>query len=166
MTTKAAEQPFDLRPLAADDRNWIRDFIAARWGAEIAVAHDTVHYPDQLPGFAAVDPSGQTVGLVTYHMHGDGCEVVTIDSLVEGQGLGTALLAAVAEAARAAGCRRVWLITTNDNLQALAFYQKRGFRLVTIHRDAVRRAREIKPSIPLIGANDIPIQDEIERSCC
>jgi len=87
---------------------------------------------------------------------------VTIDSLVEGQGVGTALIAAVAEAARASGCLRLWLVTTNDNVDALRFYQKRGFRLAALYPDAIAESRKLKPKIPPIGAHGIPIRDEIE----
>jgi ribosomal protein S18 acetylase RimI-like enzyme len=76
--------------------------------------------------------------------------------------VGTALINAVIEAARRQGCTRVWLITTNDNLHALRFYQKRDFVLVAVHANAVARARQIKPEIPLIGRDGIPIRDEIE----
>ena len=77
-------------------------------------------------------------------------------------GVGTALLDAVRDAAVQAGCRRIWLITTNDNLRALGFYQKRGYRLVAVHRDALQRSRELKPSIPLVSPDGIPLRDEIE----
>jgi len=77
-------------------------------------------------------------------------------------GSGTALMEAVAAAARDAGCRRVWLITTNDNLRALRFYQRRGFRLAALHRDALDRSRELKPSIPDVGLDGIPLRDELE----
>ena len=66
------------------------------------------------------------------------------------------------QAAREAGCGRVWLITTNDNLRALRFYQRRGFRLVAVHPDALERSRELKPSIPEIGLDGIPLRDELE----
>ena len=89
-------------------------------------------------------------------------EVVTLDSLRPGRGIGTALIEAVKSAASAAGCRRLWLITTNDNLHALGFYQKRGFRLVAVHPGAVDAARRLKPEIPLNGNDGIPIRDEIE----
>jgi ribosomal protein S18 acetylase RimI-like enzyme len=68
----------------------------------------------------------------------------------------------VREVATAAGCRRLWLITTNDNLDALRFYQRRGFELVAVHRDFREVARRLKPSIPLEGNFGIPIRDEIE----
>ncbi len=56
----------------------------------------------------------------------------------------------------------MWLVTTNDNLRALYFYQRRGFRIVAVHRDAVMHSREIKPEIPSVADNGIPILDELE----
>jgi len=81
---------------------------------------------------------------------------------VEGQGAGTALLTAVEAAAAAAGCRRLWLITTNDNLDALRFYQRRGYRLAALYPGAVDEARRVKPTIPLVGNHGIPLHDELE----
>jgi GNAT superfamily N-acetyltransferase len=82
--------------------------------------------------------------------------------MVEGQGVGTLLVESVQEAARAAGCRRFFLITTNDNLNALRFYQRRGFRLAALRPGAVDASRQIKPSIPLTGEYGIAIHDELE----
>jgi ribosomal protein S18 acetylase RimI-like enzyme len=53
------------------------------------------------------------------------------------------------------------LVTTNDNVDAIRFYQRRGYRIASIDRGAVDRARSIKPSIPLIGFHGIPIRDEL-----
>jgi len=152
---------FALRPLAEADREWVRRFVAERWGAPVVVAHGEVFEPDRLPGFAAFR-GDELAGLLTYRIAGGACEIVTIDSAIEGVGAGSALIAAAAGVARAAGCARLWLITTNDNLSALRFYQKRGFRMVAVHPGAVDRAREIKPEIPLIGNHGIPLHDEIE----
>lgn len=87
---------------------------------------------------------------------------MTISSTRPGIGIGTRLIKAVTQAAQEAGCKRIWLITTNDNLDALRFYQKRGFRLVAVHRHAVDAARQLKPAIPLISNDHIPLHDEIE----
>jgi hypothetical protein len=100
--------------------------------------------------------------LITYRLAGASCEIISLDSLRPGIGVGTALIDAVAVAARQTGCRRLWLITTNDNLNALGFYQKRGFVLAAVHPDAVAEARLLKPNIPLVGLNGIPLRDEIE----
>lgn len=151
----------DLRPITPRDREWVRQFVMAHWGAETVVGHGEEMRPHEHAGFVAVD--GDVVaGLITYRILGDACEVITIDSLRQGQGIGTQLMAAVVDAARACGCRRVWLMTTNDNVRALAFYQKRGFVLVALHRNAVTESRKIKPGIPLIADNGIPIRDELE----
>ena len=102
------------------------------------------------------------MGLVTYHIAEQQCEVITIDSVESGAGTDTRLLQAVEEAARDAGCRRLWVITTNDNLEALRFYQKRGFALAAVHQNALDFSRRLKPEIPLVGNEGIPLRDEIE----
>ncbi len=101
-------------------------------------------------------------GLVTYRLEAGECEIVTIDSLIEGIGIGTALIDAVKAAAVAATCERLWLITTNDNVKALRFYQRRGFALVAVYRNALEESRRLKPEIPLVGVHGIPLRDEIE----
>jgi hypothetical protein len=93
---------------------------------------------------------------------GQGCEVITLSSCLESRGVGAALLGAFVERARDAGCERAFLTTTNDNLRAIGFYQKRGWRLVAVHRGAMDRARLEQPSIPEVGLNGIPLRDELE----
>jgi GNAT superfamily N-acetyltransferase len=131
------------------------------WGEDRAISRGRAHVPSTLPGFTA-EEEGEPVGIITYRLDGLSCEVVTLDSWRQDVGVGTALIEAVTEAAREAGCRRLWLITTNDNLHALRFYQRRGFRLAALHRDGITESRRQKPSIPLIGLDGIPIRDEIE----
>ena len=152
---------FDIRPLTDLDRPWLRQFLAEHWGAELMVIHGERFYPAEHPGFAAFD-GDEILGLVTYSLQGDECEILSLDSLREGQGIGSALVESIRQVALKSGIRRLWLITTNDNLNALRFYQKRGFELVAIHRRAVDESRKIKPSIPRIGEFGIPIRDEIE----
>jgi GNAT superfamily N-acetyltransferase len=151
----------NVRPLAEADREWVCRALRDRWGAVVVVTRGALHDPSTLPGFIA-EERGTQVGLVTYRIDGAECEVVTLDAFPQGAGAGTALLQAVAAVARDAGCRRVWLITTNDNLRALRFYQRRGFHLVAVHRDALARSRELKPSISEVGFHGIPLRDELE----
>lgn len=131
------------------------------WGAELMIVHGEQFYPAEHPGFAAFEGE-EVVGLITYAMRGDECEILSLDSLLEGRGIGSVLVESVHQAALENGIRRLWLVTTNDNLNALRFYQKRGFELVKINRHAVDESRKIKPSIPLLGDFGIPIRDEIE----
>ena len=150
-----------LRPLADDDRAWVREFLQSRWGSTLMVSRGRRHEVDALPGFALFR-SGEPAGLVTYRTADGECEIVTLDSLDEGRGVGSALVDAVREQARAAGCSRLWLVTTNDNTAALRFYQQRGFVLTALHREAIAASRELKPEIPAEGTEGIPIRDELE----
>ena len=127
---------------------------------EAMIVHDTVYRPADLPAFVAVD-GPDLVGLVTYEPGSESWHVLSLDGLVPGRGIGSALLDRVEGAARAAGCPRVTLVTTNDNLDAIRFYQRRGYRIASINPGAVDRARGIKPSIPLMGRHGIPIRDEV-----
>ena len=151
---------FRIRPVDSDDAGWIAQFITERWGAEFVVAHYEVFHCRDLPGFIAMKGE-KKVGLLTYKITGDVCEVVSLDSLQPNAGIGTGLIDAVKAEAVESGCRRLWLVTTNDNMNALRFYQKRGFVLVKINRNAIEFARNLK-SVPLIGAEGIPLRDEIE----
>jgi GNAT superfamily N-acetyltransferase len=150
-----------MRKIQASDHAWLAQFVSEQWGAPFMISRGVRHELLQLPGFIAED-QGEPVGVVTYHSEGQGCEVVSIDSLRPGQGIGTFLLDAVKNAALQVGCIRLWLITTNDNLNALQFYQKRGFVLVAVHCGALEQSRKLKPQIPLVGEHGIPLRDEIE----
>jgi ribosomal protein S18 acetylase RimI-like enzyme len=152
---------FDLRRLKQSDLPRLRQFWRENWGDEFVVAHGVIYRPDTLDGFVALDGE-EWIGEVTYYFSGSDCEIVSLDSVRERQGVGTMLINKAIEEARAKGCQRIFLITTNDNLHALGFYQKRGFELVAVHRGAVNESRKIKPSLPLVGNNGIPLRDEIE----
>lgn len=150
-----------LRALTRDDLPRLRQFWIEHWGGEELVVHGEIIRFDQLDGFV-IEDGDEWAGLLTFVVKDDECEVTSLDSLREGQGIGTKLMDAVAEEAWKKSCKRVFLITTNDNLRALRFYQKRGFELVAVHRGAVNESRKIKPSIPLTGSDGIPLRDEIE----
>ncbi len=152
---------FLTRPIQASDRSWIASFVKSRWSSDIVIGKGRVLRPAELDGFVAFKRKNP-VGLLTYRIESPDCEIVTIDSTSEREGIGTALINAVREAAKAKGCRRVWLITTNDNLNALGFYQRRGFRLVALYPNALEASRKLKPQIPMKAANGIPIRDELE----
>lgn len=151
----------EIVSLADEHRDWANNLIREHWGSVDVVTRGRVHDTSSLPGYVAVLDC-RPVGLATYSVEGNECELVSLDSLEEGRGIGTALVRAVEGSARASGCRRLWLITTNDNLAAIAFYQRRGFKIAAVHLDAMEESRRIKPEIPLEGIDGIPITDEIE----
>jgi len=150
-----------VRRFTVDDLPRLRAVWKENWGDEFVVAHGVIYYPDTLDGFIALD-GDEWIGEITYTFSEDECEIVSLDSARQGMGVGTMLIHKVVEEAREKKCRRIFLITTNDNLNALGFYQKRGFEMVAVHRGAINESRKIKPGISLIGANNIPLRDEIE----
>jgi ribosomal protein S18 acetylase RimI-like enzyme len=150
-----------IRRLISNDLPELNEFWEEQWGGTEMLVHGVVFRTNQLDGFVA-EEQGRWTGLVTFFMSHDGCEIISLNSLEEGHGTGTKLIEEAIRAARAENCKRIFLSTTNDNLHALGFYQKRGFELAAIRRGAVNESRKIKPQIPLTGFDDIPIRDEIE----
>jgi GNAT superfamily N-acetyltransferase len=151
----------DVRLPDEGDQVWAEKLWRERWGSPEMVVHDEVV---ALRDLCALIVWRENVrrGLATYRVHAPVCEIFSLDSLEPNQGVGTALLVAIAERAEASHCSCLRVTTTNDNLSALRFYQRRGFVLRGLSPEAVNRARRIKPQIPLIGSNGIVLRDEIE----
>lgn len=155
-----------LRPIQPDDLPFIREELIRNWHDVGIWSIGRRYQADELPGFIAIDESNNKVrlGLVTYAIQPGGFlgEVVTLSSRVENSGVGAALLNAAVDAIRNAGCARAFLTTTNDNLRALGFYQKRGWKLAVLHKGIIDEARKHAPVIPTTGMHGIPLRDEIE----
>ncbi len=152
---------FKPRRLTRSDIPRVCQFWVEHWGGDIMIVHGRTYRPEELDGFV-VEKGEEWIGLITFLVKDEEVEVISLDSLREKQGIGTKLLETTILEARERNCRRIFLVTTNDNLNALGFYQKRGFELAAVHRGAVDESRRIKPSIPKIGLNGIPLRDEIE----
>jgi ribosomal protein S18 acetylase RimI-like enzyme len=151
-----------VRPYALGDRRWAEGLLEENMGGSRVARLGEVIDPVELPGLVA-ERDGERLGLLTYIVDGDQFEVLSLHCRVENVGAGSALLAAAAELARGRGCRRLWLLTTNDNLHALGFYQRRGLRLCALHAGALDRDRTLKPEIPQINPdNRIPMRDLLE----
>lgn len=150
-----------IRPLEEEDHAWAIELLRERWGGEIVVTRGKARDASKLEGVVA-EIEGEPVGLATYETRGAESELVTLDSLREGDGVGSALLAAVANAAWRQGCRKLSVVTTNDNVRALGFYQRRGFVLSALRKGEIEKSRRLKPEIPELGFGDIPIRDELE----
>jgi len=152
---------YSIYRITVEEKEWVKHCVL-NWGADFIVTRGRKVDPAELPGFFALGESGEKTGLATYEVIGDQCELVTLDAFEKFNGIGTALMERVIEAARKEGCRRMWLITTNDNLDAIRFYQRRGLTLAAVHVNSLTVSRKIKPVIPLIGQHGIPLRDEIE----
>jgi GNAT superfamily N-acetyltransferase len=153
-----------IRPVRESDRPTVEWLTTQLWGAPEVAVHEGVFYPAALPGFIA-ERAGRIAGLVAFEVRAGVLEIVTINALELYQGIGTLLIEAVRAEAKRLGCQQVTLTTTNDNMGALRFYQRRGFRIAAIRPGAVDRTRQRKPEIPLTGDFGIPLHDEIDLSC-
>lgn len=151
----------EIRPLDKTFTSWAHELIDREWGAPGIVTRGKLHETARLSGFVAIE-NNEPTGLITFHVEGNECEIVSLNSLKEKRGVGSALIEAVKLAAKTQGCRRIAVIITNDNADALRFYQKRGFHIRAIYPDALEVSRKLKPAIPQIGIDGIPLRDEIE----
>jgi ribosomal protein S18 acetylase RimI-like enzyme len=142
---------------------WATAFLEAELGGRLQARRDEL--VDVLgPGLGFVaERDDRPAGILAYRIEPDAVELAALAVTPRHAGLGSALVAALAEVARAAGRRRIWVVTTNDNVDALRFYQRRGYRIVAVRVGAVDRARDrLKPSIGRLGQHGIPLRDEIE----
>ena len=162
MNSPEAASPVQVfRPRREADRQWLFHLWRREWGGETMVSRGRAYRLEDVEAVIAVQGDAY-VGAATFVMLEDECELLSLNSLVEGIGVGTLLLKAVEDAAKQAGVSRVTLITSNDNLKAMRFYQRRGYRFHAVHVGAIDEARKQKPSIPRVGLDGIPLHDEIE----
>lgn len=150
-----------VKPIDDKCRNAVNKIIADEWNGPIVVSKGAATDTSTLPGFVFQD--GETlVGAVTYHIVGNECEIVTLNSFIENKGVGSSLINAIKDAAKGNGCDRLWLTTTNDNSHAFRYYQKIGFSMCGVRLNVMHEYRKLKPSIPLSGNDGIPILHELE----
>lgn len=147
-----------VRSFEPGDVSWAEELVGGFGGRLQARRNEIVDVLDA-SGFIA-EHNDEPIGILTYAGRPDGTEILYIEATTKQRGVGTALVNALT---RLVGRQRIWLVTTNDNLDALRFYQRRGFSFREVRVGAVDRAREtIKPSLPLVGEYGIPLRDEIE----
>ncbi|MBH8598569.1 GNAT family N-acetyltransferase [Thermoactinomyces sp. CICC 10523] len=148
-------------PESGEEQEWLRRLWQKEWGGAKMVSKGNVFHLHELSALIAIQ-RGKPVGAVTFAIRADAAEILSLNALIPNCGVGGSLLRAVEQKVREQGGKRICLITTNDNLNALRFYQKRGYRMVALYPGAVDEARKQKPSIPLVGNEGIPLHDEIE----
>jgi GNAT superfamily N-acetyltransferase len=149
----------EIRDAVDTDRDWIRQKLVESWGSPMVVLRGSLFDTSELPALIYGENEG-----VLHHRALDDLtyEIVTLEAYRQWRGIGTALVARVAEIARNEGFRELAVVTTNDNLDALRFYQSREFHLFALRPGAVERARVLKPEIAPTGNYGLPIRDEIE----
>jgi GNAT superfamily N-acetyltransferase len=150
-----------IRETTPEDSEKIASIMKQFWGGEPLVIRGENFYPSKLNGIIA-ELGEKLIGFIFYDLQGRNCEIIVFEVFDKFKGIGTQLLDRVKELARIKKCNRIFLMTNNDNLDALRFYQRRGFIICGIHLNSVEIARKMKPSIPEIGEYGIPLRDEID----
>jgi len=150
-----------VREIEPSDRDWVRSFLKEHFRSTKVVSRMVMHQADALPGFIGLY-RGEPSALLTYCVMNGELEVVSLHAAIAGRGLGSCLLESARQRARDLRCRRLWLITTNDNEPAITFYTRQGMHLAAVHRGAIAESRKLKPEISLSGVGGRPIEDEIE----
>ncbi len=149
-----------IRPYGPPDLVWAAPMLDREFGGRLQARRGELLDVLDLPGLVA-QRGGKTVGLLTYQQSGADYELALLWAAERRRGVGTALLQALQQ--EVAGGSRIWVVTTNDNLDALRFYQRRGFVLRVLRPGAVADARRrLKPEMPEFGGYGIPLRDEIE----
>jgi len=144
------------------NKNEVVKFLCKHWGSEKIVSKGKITDASEISRVLVKDINNKIVGLATFSVNNNTCELISIDSEKQRKGIGTKMIKLIEKTVKEKGAKRIWLITTNDNYEAVIFYVKNGYRLVEIHKDALDISRKLKPQIPFIGKYGIPLQDEWE----
>lgn len=150
-----------LEKISEKYRDKVNQILKEEWNCPPSVSKGKIIDTTNLPGFLYIEDE-IIKGLITYNIENDECEIVTLNSFEENKGIGTALVNEVLKIAKKENSKRLWLITTNDDINAIRFYQKKGFDLKAAHINAMEISRKLKPGIPIIGMHNIPIKHELE----
>lgn len=143
------------------DREYIRNYWESTWGLPVVSTRRT-YDPEDVQGLVYRDEWGEPQGLITWHIEGDAAELVTVDAYQQGRHVGGRLLNAAEAELLKRGVRYLMIVTTNDNLRALGFYVRHGYRITRIDLDGVDRVRKLKPNVPRTGHDGLPLRDMIE----
>jgi GNAT superfamily N-acetyltransferase len=154
-------QAYEIRSVDDGLREKIQPLIDKAWGAPFLAINGKLWGSRTMPGFAAVS-GDEILGYLLYELHDGVCEIMVLESIAQNIGIATALIEEVKQFAKSKGVSRIIVQTSNDNSHAFRFYHRRGFTIREIRLGAMDAARKLKPSIPLIGEDGIPLRDEIE----
>lgn len=151
-----------VRRIERGDQPWVTEVITGAFASTRVVSRGRVTDDASILEGFAVENDGRPIGCALWHEIDGDAELVVLVTTYRGAGAGTAMLDAVVDHARQAGWKRLWLVTTNDNTDAMRLYQRAGWEWVGFHANAVADSRRLKPELPDSGAHGIEIKHEIE----
>ncbi len=152
---------YELKEINKENREEVNQILINEWEATDIIIRGKVVDGTKIPGIIAYK-NDKIIGLITYIIENNECEIISLNSFIENIGIGTSLIEKVKEIAINKKCNRLKLITTNDNIRGIEFYQRRGFIFSALYKNAIEISRKLKPEIPMYADNGLPIRDEIE----
>jgi ribosomal protein S18 acetylase RimI-like enzyme len=144
------------------DKSAFLALMMRHWGSHSMMIGIRVYDCAELPLLGLFSPSGETLAVASWAPEGDVAVLCALHALSPGQGAAIQLLDAVKAAAKASGATRLRAMLTNDNLPAMGFYQKQGFRFSGLYVEAIDHYRSVIPTIIRTGHQDIPVRDALE----
>ena len=151
--------PVLTREASAGEREAALDLFRRDFGRVRIVAFGEAVLLAEVPGLIVAEMEGEISGALAWRRAGDAVQVIALaaDPMWQRSGVGGHLLAEAELVARREAVDRVVVSATNDNLPALYFYQRRGYRLTEIVRGGGHEA-----AAPVTtGFADIPVLDEL-----
>jgi len=163
-------QKYEIRRIDNKIREKIQPILDETWGSPFLAINGKLWDSRIMPGYAAIGAAAsasssekcEALGYLLYELHDGVCEIMVLESVAQNIGIATALIEQIKKTAKASGVNRIIVQTSNDNTHAFRFYQRREFTISEVRLGAMDAARQLKPSIPLIGEDGIPLRDEIE----
>jgi len=149
-----------IRQKTSKDSSTIKKFMIENWGGRMLFIRGKEYYPENMEGFLA-EENNKIIGFLIYENQGNKYEIIVFEVFEKFKGIGTLLLNALKKLVKDKNLTKLVVMTTNDDLDALRFYQRRGFKICGININAIEKSRKFKPSIPMTGDYNIPIRDEI-----
>ena len=149
---------YAVKKASSQDRGEIKRLVQLFWGEQEQLTFGTTFKVSELPAYVA-KKEDKIVGFVSFAELHDDLIVVALGIIPEYQGVGVGrrLVASAEKEARRLKKKRMLVSTSNDDLPALAFYQRLGFQIYEVKPNAVAE----KHGKVLKGIGNLPIRDEL-----
>ncbi len=150
---------YKIHQAFSEDVETIEEMVKLFWGDPKQLMFNQSFIVTEYPAIV-VKNNGKLVGFISYTPFDDDAVLILALGILpqfQGCGIGKELVAHIEKIAQKQGHQRLLVVTTNDNLPALAFYQRIGFQLYEVVPNVV--AQKLGGLYP--GIADIPIRDEL-----
>lgn len=160
--TENGANPGEVICRAVEDKAAIADFMAKRWGSPRMLVGMHTYDVTEIEAQGLYDRDGGLLAFASWKLRDRTVVLCALHALQEGNGFATRMLEEIKQLARRQGARSIRAMVTNDNMPALVFYQKNGFRLSTLYVGAVDAYRPVMPGMLTHGYLGLPIHDALE----